>query len=71
MRLLVDTHLLQWAVASSSRLPRGARTLIEGPANEVYNGTASADWETSRVPCLLIAGISLFFGSRLPFVRVL
>lgn len=44
MRLLVDTHLLLWAVASSSRLPRVARALIEDPANEVYFSAASI-WE--------------------------
>lgn len=44
MRLLVDTHLLLWAVASSRQLPRGARTLIEDPANEVYYSAASI-WE--------------------------
>ena len=44
MRLLVDTHLLLWAVASSRRLPRGARALIEDPANEVYYSAASI-WE--------------------------
>ncbi len=44
MRLLVDTHLLLWAAASSSRLPRGARALIEDSANEVYYSAASI-WE--------------------------
>ena len=44
MRLLVDTHLLLWAVASSRRLPRGARALIEDPANEDYY-SATSIWE--------------------------
>jgi PIN domain nuclease of toxin-antitoxin system len=44
VRLLVDTHLLLWAVASASRLPRVARALIEDPANEVYYSAASI-WE--------------------------
>jgi PIN domain nuclease of toxin-antitoxin system len=44
VRLLVDTHLLLWAAASSSRLPRGAQALIEDPANEVYYSAASI-WE--------------------------
>ena len=44
MRLLVDTHLLLWAAASSSRLPREARALIEDSANEVYYSAASI-WE--------------------------
>ena len=44
MRLLVDTHLLLWAAASSSQLPHGTRALIEDPANEVYYSAASI-WE--------------------------
>ena len=44
MRFLVDTHLLLWAAASSGQLPRGARGLIEDPANEVYYSAASI-WE--------------------------
>ena len=44
MRLLVDTHLLLWAAASSSQLPREARALIEDSDNEVYYSAASI-WE--------------------------
>lgn len=44
MRLLLDTHLLLWAAASSRRLPREARELIEDVANEVYFSAASV-WE--------------------------
>ncbi len=44
MRILLDTHLLLWAVASSKRLPREARALIEDAANEAYFSAASI-WE--------------------------
>ena len=44
MRLLLDTHLLLWAVASSKRLPREARELLEDDSNEVYYSAASI-WE--------------------------
>ena len=44
MRVLVDTHLLLWAVASSRRLPKGARSLILDAANEVFYSAASV-WE--------------------------
>ncbi len=44
MRLLLDTHLLLWAVASSERLSPEARSLIEDPANDVYYSAASV-WE--------------------------
>lgn len=44
MRLLVDTHLLLWAAASSRRLPSEARRLLEDPANDVIYSAASL-WE--------------------------
>ena len=44
MRLLLDTHLLLWAAASSKQLPREARVLIENVANDVYFSAASI-WE--------------------------
>jgi PIN domain nuclease of toxin-antitoxin system len=44
MRLLLDTHLLLWAAASSKRLPGEARTLLEDGGNEVYYSAASI-WE--------------------------
>ena len=44
MRLLLDTHLLLWAAASSKRLPREARELLEDDDNEVYYSAASI-WE--------------------------
>ena len=44
MRLLVDTHLLLWAVAKSRRLPKEARQLLGDPANEVLFSAASL-WE--------------------------
>lgn len=44
MRLLLDTHLLLWAAASSKRLPREARTLLEDTANEAWYSAASI-WE--------------------------
>jgi PIN domain nuclease of toxin-antitoxin system len=44
VRLLLDTHLLLWAAASSKRLPREARALIENASNEVYFSAASI-WE--------------------------
>jgi len=44
VRLLLDTHLLLWAVASSKRLPPEARELLEDGANEAYYSAASI-WE--------------------------
>jgi PIN domain nuclease of toxin-antitoxin system len=44
VRLLVDTHLLLWSAASSRRLPKEVRGLLEDAANEVYFSAASL-WE--------------------------
>jgi PIN domain nuclease of toxin-antitoxin system len=44
VRLLLDTHLLLWAAASSGRLSSEARSLIEDPANDVHYSAASV-WE--------------------------
>ena len=44
MRLLLDTHLLLWAVASSKRLPREVRDLLEDGSHDVYFSAASI-WE--------------------------
>ena len=44
MRLLLDTHMLLWALGRPSRLPVAARTLIVDPANEVLFSAASI-WE--------------------------
>ena len=44
MRLLLDTHLLLWAAASSARLPREARELLQDDGNDVYYSAASI-WE--------------------------
>lgn len=44
MRLLLDTHLLLWAAASSNRLPREARELLADDSNDAYYSAASI-WE--------------------------
>lgn len=44
MKLLLDTHVLLWALTDSARLPSQARTLIESPDNEIYYSVVSP-WE--------------------------
>lgn len=46
MKLLLDTHILLWSLAGSSRLGKGARRLIEDGANHAFASTASI-WEVS------------------------
>ena len=46
MRLLLDTHVLLWAVAASSRLPKATRALIQDEENEVFYSAASV-WEVA------------------------
>ena len=44
MRLLLDTHLLLWALGAPERLDAATRELIEDPDNEVLFSAASI-WE--------------------------
>lgn len=44
MRLLLDSHILLWAVAEPHRIPKRARGQIESPDNEVLFSAASI-WE--------------------------
>ena len=44
MRILLDTHLLLWAMAASRKLPRAVSTQLLDPGNEVYYSAASL-WE--------------------------
>jgi PIN domain nuclease of toxin-antitoxin system len=44
MRILLDTHVLLWAVSDSKRLSTDARDLLEDTANTLYCSTASL-WE--------------------------
>lgn len=44
MRILLDTHLLLWAVGGSARLPAPVRRELEDPANALFCSAASL-WE--------------------------
>ena len=44
MRLLLDTHVLLWALSAPKRLGKQARVAIEDPDNEVMFSAASI-WE--------------------------
>jgi|SRR5579884_1544320 len=44
MRILLDTHLMLWWLASDRRLPKQAERLITDSDNEVYVSAASV-WE--------------------------
>ena len=44
MRLLLDTHILLWAIGEPSKLPRAAREAILDASNEVLFSAASI-WE--------------------------
>lgn len=44
MRVLLDTHILLWALADDERLPEKARRVIEDGENEVYFSVISL-WE--------------------------
>jgi PIN domain nuclease of toxin-antitoxin system len=65
MRLLVDTHLLLWAVARSRRLPPEARRLIENQRNEVHYSAASM-WEIAIKLALRRSDFKLDLGKVRP-----
>lgn len=44
MRILLDTHILLWALGQPAKLPAAARALLEDPGNEVLFSAASI-WE--------------------------
>lgn len=44
MKLLLDTHLLLWAVGQPQRLSGALRALIDAPENEIFFSAASL-WE--------------------------
>jgi PIN domain nuclease of toxin-antitoxin system len=44
VRLLLDTHILIWALIEPERLKSDVRTVLEDPANDVLFSTASV-WE--------------------------
>ena len=44
MRLLLDTHILLWALDTPERLPNTLRKQLESPVTEVYFSAASI-WE--------------------------
>ena len=46
MKLLLDSHLLLWAVAQPERLSPDARKLLEDPGNELLFSAASL-WEVA------------------------
>ena len=46
MRLLLDTHLLIWAVSKPARLPAKARALMTNEANQLFFSAVSI-WEIS------------------------
>lgn len=46
MKLLLDTHILMWALSGDPRLSEKAAELIDGNANELFCSAASV-WEVS------------------------
>ena len=46
MDVLLDTHIVLWAVADTFKLPREVMELLESDANEVFYSVASV-WEVA------------------------
>ena len=54
MKLLLDTHILLWALSDDMQLPSKARKLLESEENEIYYSLASL-WEI-QIKCLAHPG---------------
>ena len=61
MKLLLDTHILIWALNDDSRLSKKARNLILNPRNVVYYSSVSV-WEVSIKHALHPENVS--FGAK-------
>jgi PIN domain nuclease of toxin-antitoxin system len=46
MNLLLDTHILIWAVAEEEKIGRKTKKLLENPNNNLFVSAASI-WETA------------------------
>ncbi len=46
MRILLDTHIILWALTDSPRLPEAAHQIITDETNQIYFSAASV-WEVS------------------------
>ena len=46
MKLLLDTHIILWALDDNPKLPKQAKTLIMDAGNDIYYSSASI-WETA------------------------
>lgn len=44
MKILLDTHILLWAISNDVKLPEKERKLIENDENEIYYSIVSL-WE--------------------------
>ncbi len=58
MRLLLDTHVLLWALSAPRRLGKAARSAIEDPENEVMFSAASI-WEIAIKSALSKRGFAV------------
>ena len=46
MKVLLDTHIILWAISNDNRLSQKARNIILADENEIYYSTASV-WEVA------------------------
>ena len=70
MRLLLDTHLLVWALATPSRLDAATRTLIEDPTTEVLFSAASIwDGHSPDARCGRGQGAPVWACAAIQFAR--
>ena len=67
MKLLLDTHIVLWALLGSPQLPQRARDLILDPGNELFNSAVTL-WEVALkapLPKALCRSIGIQIGDDL------
>ena len=75
MKVLVDTHIILWALTGDDNLSKEARGILTDPANALYCSVASA-WEVTikhmmRPDKMLMAGSELLRNVRLAGFTIL
>jgi len=68
MRILLDTHIILWAVTDSPKLPDAAREMIQDERNRIYFSSASI-WEVAIKHSLASGQIPVSSRELLQYVR--
>lgn len=68
MRILLDTHIMLWALVDSPRLPESARELIMDGANDIYFSAVNV-WEVAIKRVLVRKEMPVSASQLMSFAR--